>query len=99
MVDVYPVRRRRGKFVAAEGGVVLRDDRPGLRVGGRFAGEISGVEFLEGGVDVVKVDCDESRDPVVGVDLDEVEHFGLGRRGPNATEGEAVPADRDERRC
>ena len=39
-----------------ERGVGLRDDRPGVRVGGRFAGEVSGVELLEGGVDVVEVE-------------------------------------------
>ena len=32
------------------------NDRPCARVGGRFAGEVSGVEFLEGGVDVVEVE-------------------------------------------
>ena len=31
-----------------------------LRVGGRFAGEVAGVEFLEGGVDVVEVEHDTS---------------------------------------
>ena len=29
------------------------------RVGGRFAGEVPGVEFLEGGVDVVEVERDD----------------------------------------
>ena len=50
--------------------------------GGRFAGEVSGVEFLEGGVDVVGVEHDARRDPVVGVDLDDVEHLGVERLGP-----------------
>ena len=59
MVDVDPVRRRRGKFVPVERGVGLRDDRPRVRVGGRFAGEVAGVEFLEGGVDVVEVERDD----------------------------------------
>ena len=35
-------------------GVRSRDDRPRVGVGGRFAGEIAGVELLEGGVDVVE---------------------------------------------
>ena len=56
VVDVHPVRRRRGEFVPVERGVAARDDRPRVRVGGRFAGEVSGVEFLEGGVDVVEVE-------------------------------------------
>ena len=37
-----------------------RDNRPRVRVGGSFAGEIPGVEFLEGGVDVVEVEHDAS---------------------------------------
>ena len=53
------------------------DDRPRVRVGGRFAGEVAGVELLEGGVDVVGVELDGRRDPVVGVDLDDVEHLGV----------------------
>ena len=52
-------------------GVGPRDDRPRVRVGGRFAGEVPGIEFREGGVDVVGVEHDVRRDPVVGVDLDD----------------------------
>ncbi len=58
VVDVHPVRRRRGKFAPIERGVGPRDDRPRVRVGGRFAGEVPGVELLEGGVDVVEVEQD-----------------------------------------
>ena len=60
----------------------LRDDRPRVRVGGRFAGEVAGVEFLEGGVDVVEVERDSRRDPIVGVDLDDAENFDVERLGP-----------------
>ena len=56
VVDVHPVRRRRGKLVPVERGVAARDDRPRVRVGGRFAGEVAGVELGEGGVDVVEVE-------------------------------------------
>ena len=59
-----------------ERGVGPRDDRPRVRVGGRFAGEVPGVEFGEGGVDVVEVERDECDDPLVGVDLDDAEHLG-----------------------
>ena len=31
-------------------------------MGGRFAGEVAGIEFLEGGVDIVGVEHDERRD-------------------------------------
>ena len=71
--------------------------------GGRFAGEVSGVEFLEGGVDVVEVERDDRRDPVVGVDLDDGERPRCGtpraaRRGPSTatSEDEALPAGRDD---
>ena len=40
--------------MTVERGVVPRDDRPRVRVGGRFAGEVSGVEFGEGSVEVVE---------------------------------------------
>ncbi len=50
--------------------------------GGRFAGEVPGIEFLEGSVDVVEVEHDTRRDPVVGVDLDDAEHLGVERLGP-----------------
>ena len=105
MVDVDPVRCRRGEFVPVERGVGPRDDRPRVRVGGGFAGEVPGVEFLEGGVDVVGVEHDARRDPVVGVDLDDAEHFGVERLGPlvaareaDTTEDEALPAGRNDGR-
>ena len=82
VVDVHPVRRRRGEFVPVECGVDPRDDRPRVRVGGRFAGEVSGVELREGGVDVVGVEHDVRHDPLVGIDLGDAEHFGVERLGP-----------------
>ena len=63
VVDVHPVRRRRGKFVPVERGVGGRDDRPRVRVGGRFAGEVAGIELRDGGVEVVEVEHDDRRDP------------------------------------
>ncbi len=53
-------------------GLDLRDDRPRVRVGGRFAGEVAGIELLDSSVDVVGVERDERCDPVFGVDLDEL---------------------------
>ena len=47
-----------------------------MRVGRRFAGEVPGIELREGGVDVFGVENDESHDPLVGVDLDDVEDIG-----------------------
>ena len=104
VVDVHPVRCGRGEFVSVERGVGPRDDRPRVRVGGRFAGEVPGVEFREGGVDVVEVEHDARHDPFVGVDLDDAEHLGWNAsaagRGPRAdtTEGEALPAGRNDGR-
>ena len=54
MVDTGPVRRRRREQSAVQRGVCLRDDRPRVGVDGGFTGEVSGVEFLEGGVDVIE---------------------------------------------
>ena len=72
------------------------------RVGGRFAGEVSGVEFREGGVDVVEVEHDERRDPLVGVDLDYLRNLGVERLGSliaarvsDTSEGEALPTGRN----
>ena len=69
-----------------------------MRVGGRFAGEVSGVEFREGGVDVVEVERDDRDDPLVGVDLDEAEPLDvecLGTlvtaRGSGYDEGRGAP--------
>ena len=52
-----------------------------MRVGGRFAGDVPGIELLEGGVDVVEVEYEAPCDPVVGVDLDDVEHLVVERLG------------------
>ena len=51
VVDIYPVRRRRGEFVPVDCGVGPRDDRPAVRVRGRFAGEVAGIELREGGAE------------------------------------------------
>ena len=79
--------------MSVERGVSPRNDRPGVRVGGSFAGEVSGVELLEGGVDVVEIERDERRDPFAGVDLDDVSiSLPILRRGRDSgREGEALP--------
>ena len=81
-----------------------RDDRPRVRVRCRFAGEVAGVEFLEGGVDVVEVEHDDCHDPFVGVDLDDVRASRCTRRLRPVTidrtpiEDEALPAGRNDGR-
>ena len=81
VVDVDAVRRGRRQLVPVECGVAAGDDRPCVRVGGGFAGEVAGVEFRDGGVEVVEVERDDRDDPLVGVDLDDAEHIGEERLG------------------
>ncbi len=88
-----------------ERGVGPRDDRPRVRVGGRFAREVPSVELREGGVDVVEVERDACRDPLVGVDLDDAERLGVERLGSlvaareaTTTEDEALAAGRNDGR-
>ena len=47
-------------FVPVVRGVSTGDDRPCARVGGRFAGEVPGIEFRDGGVEVVEVEHDDA---------------------------------------
>ena len=70
-------------------GIGARNDRPRVRVRGRFAGEVPGVEFGEGGVDVVEVERDVCDDPLVGVDLDDAEHLGVETRRAAVSASEA----------
>src|ERR1700727_3938238 len=97
VIDGDPVRRR--NFVPVERGVATSDNRPCVRVGGRFACEVSGIELGEGGVDVVNVEPDARHDPLVGLDLDDAEHLDEERlrllvkaREAGTSEGEALPA-------
>ena len=53
-----------------------------MRVGCRLAGKVSGVELIDGGVEVVRVEDNPSQNAVVGVGLDDVEHFALNASGP-----------------
>src|SRR5947209_10126493 len=81
VVNDYPVRR--GEFVSVERGIGICDDRPTVRVGGRIAGEVPGIEFLEGGVDVVGLEQHMRDDPLVGVDFDDVEYLAIESLGPS----------------
>ncbi len=67
---------------------------------GRFAREVSGIEFRERGVDVVEVENYARREPFVGIVLDKLEDIDLDRlrigpRGPQQVETEAVTASRN----
>ncbi len=48
-----------------ERGVARDDDRPRVRVGGRFAGEVPRIELGDGGVEVVELENDECCDLIV----------------------------------
>src|ERR1700756_5061031 len=67
MIDVNRIRCRRGEFAPVERGLRPGNHGPRVRVGGRFAGEVAGVEFFEGGVDVFEVERDVCRYLVVCV--------------------------------
>ena len=71
-----------GELAPVERGEAPADDRPCARVGGRFAGEVAGVELLEGGIEIVKVEGDVRRDPLVAVDLVDAECIDVERLGP-----------------
>ena len=62
-------------FAPVYRGVGYRDHRPCPRVCCCFAGEVPGVEFFEGGVDVVEVERDGGDDPLISVDLGDAEHL------------------------
>ena len=61
-----------------------RDDRPRVRVGGRFAGEVPRVEFGDGGVEIVELEHDDRRDLIVGVDFDDAQDLVEELPGPAA---------------
>ena len=46
---------------------------------GRFPGEVPSVEFLKRCLDVFDIEHDNRRNPLVGVDLDDVNSLGLER--------------------
>ncbi len=68
--------------MSVERGVGTRDDRPCRPIGGRFASEVSGIEFRDGGVDFVGVEHDDRGHPLVGIDLDNHHHLDAERVGP-----------------
>ncbi len=48
-----------------------------MRVGSRFTGEVSGIEFGERGVDIVEIEPDDGSDPPFSVNFGDVEYrFG-----------------------
>ncbi len=101
MVNRHAVGRIRGQLLPADRGVGSRDHRPRVRVGCRFAGEISGIELGDGVVEVVQLEYDKRSDLIVRVDFDDAQHLRGELRGPatadrGAREDEALAADCDD---
>src|SRR6202035_3396568 len=92
-------------FVSVVHGLDVRHGGPRLRVSARLAREVSGVEFFECGVDVVDVEHDVRREPIVGVELGDAQHFDaeiplapVAVWGTDTGQSEALPADRNHGR-
>ena len=90
-----------GMLVSVDRRVAARDHRPCARVSGRFAGEVSGVELRDGGVEVVEVEYDDRRDLIVRVDFEDAQRIRLELLGPaiaarGAREDEALPTGCDD---
>ena len=58
MVDVDEIGCCCGYFANIQCCVDLRYDPPRVHMGGRFTGQVAGVEFDDSGVEVVEVECD-----------------------------------------
>src|SRR3984957_5932493 len=76
MVFILEIRCRGGKFVPVNRAIRPYDGRPRVRVGGGLASEVSAIELRDGGIEVVDVEHDNRRNPLVGVDLDDDEKLG-----------------------
>ena len=62
-------------------------------MGGRFAGEVPGIELSNAASMSSRSNADARHDPVVGVDLDDAEDLGVERRGPLVAAREAVTTE------
>src|SRR6202008_2882563 len=79
MVDVDKVCSRREDFACVERGTRLHHDRPRVRVGGGFAGEVAGVEFFERGVEVIGVEANDVLYQAAGADSHDVQELDDNR--------------------
>src|SRR5690349_20204999 len=103
VVDTYEIRCGRGCLKPVERCVAIGNDRPRVRMSGGFTGKVSGVEFLEGCVEILQVEADTRHEPVVRVRFDDSEHLEVeslrssaATRYPGSAECEAVAARRDD---
>src|ERR1700733_1830680 len=73
MVNAHPIGRSREKLAPVETGITSCDDGPRARVSGGLASEVPGVELRKGRVEVFEVKRNGRYDPLLRVDLDDVE--------------------------
>src|SRR5689334_12160333 len=103
VVDTYEIRCGRRCLMPVKRRVASGNDRPRVRMSGGFTGKVSRVEFLEGCVEILKVEADTRHDSVVRVRLDDSEHLEVeslrssaATRYSGSAEREAVAARRDD---
>src|ERR1700692_2531954 len=75
MVDVYQVGGRSGEFTSIERCIDLRNDRPRVRLRCGLTGDVAGVEFGEGSVEVVGVEGDGRCEPVICIHFEDDEYL------------------------
>src|ERR1700739_4946224 len=73
--DTHRIRCRRCDFTPIVRNVNTGDYRPCARIRCRFAGEVAGVEFGDGGVEVVEVEHDDRHDLTVDVDFGDAQRI------------------------
>ena len=100
VVYVHPVGCRRGDLASVEAGVGAHDCCPGLRIRGGLTCEVAGVEFGEGGIEVIEIEHDLFGHHPLAVDFGDLQRFNAkcGRfLEPLAAQTQAIAAHRDSR--
>ena len=67
--------------MSVERGAGASNERPRVGMLGRFPGQVAGIEFLDSGIDVLGVELDAPRNPVVAVDFDDGQQLEAERLG------------------
>ena len=83
--------------MSEERGAGARDDRPRIRVSSPFAREESGIELLYGSLEVFEVEHNACRDPIVGVDLNDVQGVDMELLSPLTAAPGAYVSEREVR--
>src|SRR5690349_20693444 len=100
MIDVREPSNNRSRFVSVEFVKRLHSDMPDGLVRSCFAREVAGFEFCERGVDVIDVELNGRRNPLVGVNLGDVENLCddivAAPRETDTIQGESLPSGRND---